>query len=97
MRTYRYDLDIEEIREIGGGPVLCYQSKGHHDENAFAVWTEADYLLTIPDRDKVVHAYQRKVPSLDGNGMMLINCKEPGRGAYPVTYIDFEHVKDAEI
>jgi hypothetical protein len=97
MKIYRYDLDIWEIKEIGGGPILSYQSKGHHDENAFAVWLEQDYVLKVPDRDKVMWAYQRAVPSADGDGMMLVNCKESGRGAYPVTYINIEHVEDAEL
>lgn len=97
MRTYRYDLDIQEIKEIGGGPILSYQSKGHHDSNAFAEWAEADYVLKIPDREKVMWAYQRAVPSCDGDGMMLVNCHESGRGAYPITFIAMEYVEDTNV
>ena len=97
MKTYRYDLDIQEIREVGGGPVMAYQSKGHHDLGAFAEYAGVSYMLTIPDPEKAVHTYQRVVPSADGDGMMLVNCAGPARGAYPVTYIDMQYVRDAEI
>jgi len=92
---------IETMSEFEGGPdPLGYWMRGHVDKAEFAAEVraycaeldgKADWWDRFPyEAVHVEHTYYRNVPvGPDFPGQMLMYpCDAPGRGAYPVTFID---------
>ncbi len=90
----QYDLSVQGITEFeGGGHYMEYQSKGHHDAEAFRFGLETNWERTIFDTSKVRHEWRRCVPSGLERQWLLIEAKPHSRGAYPVTVVDFYDTK----
>jgi hypothetical protein len=80
--------DVAPIYEFEAGKSLMgYGCKGHIPVEEFlcevSLWHEDE----IP-ADRVRHTYYRNVPSGEGGGMVYVESRGPGRGAYPVTVVD---------
>lgn len=80
---------VERLIEFEGYAPLAYWCRGHQDKAEFrdevmAEWGE-HFLV-----ERVLHGYARNVPvGRDRPGEMVIQLGvDPGRGAYPITFID---------
>lgn len=104
MSKKTYPLSVIGVMEFEGYSYLSYQSKGHHDKEAFCKGvfevTEGDHN---PPVEEIDHLYCRCVPVLDDDrefyGMIYQYTKEAGRGAFPVTVWDkdwHEHRRNLE-
>jgi hypothetical protein len=81
---------VEELLEFEGGPdPIAYWAKGHLDEKEFRDEVETEYGFVFPV-SRVIQAHARNVPvGRDRPGEMIIQLDvDPGRGAYPITFID---------
>ena len=79
---------IEEVPEFEGYGVLWLMVRGHVKKNEFIQEVEREYGLRLSE-DDVIFTFARNTPvGVDRLGEMVINLTEPGRGAYPVTYVD---------
>ena len=88
----KYPLDPKVLYEFEGGP-MGYWSKGHHDPKEFCKAVIEQYApdTYIPLPKGVKHEYWRNVPVPGHGGMILTTTPGSRRGAYPVTYICYEH------
>ena len=77
-------MDINLIHEFQSSLPLVYQSKGHHDPDAFLRHLKECYGVQCNVVD-VRHCYIRNVPQ-SPEGMIAVYCN-PGRGAYAVTEV----------
>lgn len=79
---------LESVRDIEGGPPVWYMMRGHQDKSEFVIEVEIEYGRKISP-DNVKHAYVRNIPTgKDNPGLMIMKPSKPGRGAYPITYVD---------
>lgn len=89
-------INVEELRELGGGPLMGYYAKGHHDAAAFIEsvnhWLDRHDKQIAGERYVVKHVYWRNVPATEyGEGFTLfVEAPGPGRGAYPVTVVEVD-------
>jgi len=79
---------IRCVREFEGGPTpLWYEIRGHVDKDEFVreLRLEWDVLVTTAE---VRHGHARLIPAgPQMPGVMVEVMSEPGRGAFPITYV----------
>lgn len=89
-------INVEELRELGGGPLMGYYAKGHHDHGAFIAavneYIDGRDSELAAERYSVRHDYWRNVPAPQyGDGAILfVTARGPGHGAYPVTIVEVD-------
>lgn len=86
------EAEIHELREVGGGSVMGWYAKGHHDRQAFAREATEQWCIEgwIPPA-AVQQAWWRCVPTTDdwGYPCSAFHPANPrSRGAFPVTYTE---------
>jgi hypothetical protein len=87
----KYPLDPCPIREMQGNDLLGYYSKGHHEPAAFVAAAEEAWGDRC-DAAQVRHGWRRvAIGSFDDEWMHWLAVAEAGgRGAFPVTIIEFD-------
>lgn len=80
---------IEPVYEFEGGPIpMHYIVRGHVDKTDFVNALHTEYQRDAPI-DAVRHTFWRNVPYAGTSDMFAVEC-ERGRGATPLTVIDYE-------
>lgn len=85
---------IEEVFEFQGlGSVRWAFTRGHVPFNEFMKQLSLEYGTPYPAGDhKPAHSHARCIPlgpDMPGESLIYFHFG-PGRGAFPVTYVDFE-------
>ena len=80
---------VQAVDEFEGYGLMGYYIKGHVDPAEFVAAVRYDYGKDY-DATKVRQTYARNVPvGRDRPGEMVVYFdKQPGRGAYPVTWLE---------
>ena len=87
-------LEVRSVKEFEGFEVLGYYCRGHVLANDFLEGLRSHFDLKC-DSENIKHQYQRNVPVYGEKGVYCVHsAKGPGRGVYPITWIDAEHCVD---
>jgi hypothetical protein len=79
---------VEQIYEFEGATVIWYLAKGHIDKGDFVCEIALMFDGYCQEED-IKYAYARNVPvGSDRPEETVIYLDEPGRGAYPITYVE---------
>lgn len=81
-------MRIEQLYEYDGGDEpICILARGHYEQTDFQATVKRELDKNIP-LDKIRQGYFRIVPVGKG-GESIYHDSTKGRGAFPVTYIEF--------
>ena len=94
MTGKKYESDVYECVDESGAPMWLY-CKGHIEAEKFCqrcvrhgAGNDEEYDYIKPD--DIQYATVRNIPTPpDSEWSFRIEMSEPGRGAYPITYVDF--------
>jgi hypothetical protein len=70
---------------------IAYCSKGHHDPALFIQELASEHELEGVLLEHIEHDYMRLVPNNEDNNLTVIYPVDNKRGAFPVTYYDYEY------
>jgi hypothetical protein len=81
-------MKINPVIEFEGAGVISYFAKGIHKSDHFLVELKRQWDETM-GLTEVRHCHARFCPSgPEHGGMVLLVGQKPGRGAFPITYVD---------